>query len=181
MAAALCTRNYHFFAAIAKQYPHFVAKIFLPEDYLPILLSGIIQDHAHSIITDLMVAFQFHLPYLTRDGCPTSFVVATRPQVSVSTVLGLLLITATGMIINTVDNIVEAKHLDCPQFQIYFSCTTKNIPAFAVDATTHYVAFEECMAFFGRPTPSSQECAIISSQPILLKSATPERTGTWKP
>jgi hypothetical protein len=32
-AAALCTGNYHFFSVIAKQYPHCVAKIFLPEDY----------------------------------------------------------------------------------------------------------------------------------------------------
>ncbi len=32
-ATALCTSNYHFFAAIAKQYPQCVAKIFLPEDY----------------------------------------------------------------------------------------------------------------------------------------------------
>ncbi len=49
--------NYHIFAAIAKQYPDCVAKIFLPEDYLPIILSGIIQDHAHSVTTDLLVAF----------------------------------------------------------------------------------------------------------------------------
>ncbi len=35
-AAALCTGNYHFFAAIAKRYPQCVAKIFLPEDYSPI-------------------------------------------------------------------------------------------------------------------------------------------------
>jgi hypothetical protein len=42
-AAALCTGNYHFFAAIAKRYPHCVAKIYLPEDYSPIILSGIVQ------------------------------------------------------------------------------------------------------------------------------------------
>jgi len=41
-AAALCTGNYHFFAAIAKRYPHCVAKIYLPEDYSPIILSGIV-------------------------------------------------------------------------------------------------------------------------------------------
>ncbi len=44
-AAALCTRYYHFFAAIAKRYPHCVTKNFLPEDYLPIILSGIVQDN----------------------------------------------------------------------------------------------------------------------------------------
>jgi hypothetical protein len=58
-------------------------------------------------------------------------------------VLGLPLITATGMIINTVDNVVEAKHLDCPPFTINFHRATKNIPAFADNATTHYVAFKD--------------------------------------
>ncbi len=92
---------------------------------------------------DLSVAFQFHLPYLTRDGSPTSFVLATGPQVSVNMVLGLPLITATGMIIDTVDNVAEAKHLDCPPFLIDFCHATKNIPALDKDATTHYVEFED--------------------------------------
>jgi hypothetical protein len=41
-AAALTTGNFHFIVAIAKQYPHCVAKIFVPKDYNPIVLSGII-------------------------------------------------------------------------------------------------------------------------------------------
>jgi hypothetical protein len=110
---------------------------------LPIILLGIVQDQAQSVTTDLSVAFQFHLPYFTRDGSPTSFVVATGPQVSVNTVLGLPLITATGMIIDTVDNMVEATHLNCPPFPIDFCCTTKNIPALDKDATTHYVEFKD--------------------------------------
>jgi hypothetical protein len=63
--------------------------------------------------------------------------------VSVNTVLGLPLITATGMIINIVDNVVEAKHLNCPPFRIDFRCTTKTIPAIEEDATTHYVEFKD--------------------------------------
>jgi hypothetical protein len=81
-SAAFCTGNYHFFAAIAKQYPQCVTKIFLPEDYSPIILSGIVQDNADAITTDLHIAFQFHLPYFTKDGSATSFVVATGPQVT---------------------------------------------------------------------------------------------------
>jgi hypothetical protein len=80
-AAALCTGNYHFFAAIAKRYPQCVAKIFLPEDHSPIILSGIVQNNADAITTDLAIAFQFHLPYLTKNGSTTSFVIATGPQV----------------------------------------------------------------------------------------------------
>ena len=78
-AAALCTVNYPFFAAIAKQYPQCVAKNFLLEDYSPIVLSGIAQDNADAITTELFVAFQCHLPYFTKDGSATFFVVATGP------------------------------------------------------------------------------------------------------
>ncbi len=38
--AALNTGNYSFYAAIAKRYPHCIAKVFLPKDYSPIILSG---------------------------------------------------------------------------------------------------------------------------------------------
>jgi hypothetical protein len=141
--SALSTGNYHFFSAIAKHYPHCVAKIFLPTDYSPIILSGIFQDDLRAITTDLAVAFQFHLPYPTQDGRRTSFIIATGPQVSVNTVLGLPLITTTGMIINTIDNVVEAKHHDCPPFRIDFRRATKTIPAIKEDATTHYVEFKD--------------------------------------
>jgi hypothetical protein len=142
-AAEFCTGNYHFFSAIAKRYPHCVAKIFLPKDYSPIILSGIVQDDLRAVTTDLAVAFQFHLPYPTKEGCQTSFIATTGPQVSVYTVLGLPLITAAGMIIDTIDNVVEAKHLDCPLFKIDFRHTTKTIPAIEEDATTHYIEFKD--------------------------------------
>ncbi len=143
-AAALCTGNYHFFAAIAKQFPQCAAKIFLLEDYSPIILSRIVQDHADAITTDLPIAFQFHLPYFTKDGSATSFVVATGPQVSVNTVLGLPLITATGMIIDFVDEVVETKNLECPPFKINFWHATKTVPANHTKVpTTHYIGFED--------------------------------------
>jgi hypothetical protein len=101
--ATLCTKNYHFSAAIAKQHPHCVSKIFIPGDYSPIIISGIIQDDEEAITTDLPIAFQCHPPYLTKDGSQTSFVTTTGPQVSMK-VLGLLMIKATCMIIDTIDN-----------------------------------------------------------------------------
>ncbi len=115
----------------------------LPKDCSPIILSGIVQDDSRAITTDLAGVFQFHLPYPTKDGCQTFFIVATGPQVSVNTVLGLPLITATGMIINTIDNVVEAKHLDCPPFRIDFRHATKTIPAIEEDANTHYIEFKD--------------------------------------
>ncbi len=62
---------------------------------------------------------------------------------SVNTVLGLLLIKATGMVIDMNDNVVEVKHLDCPPFNIEFRRVTKQIPAFDDDATTRYLEFED--------------------------------------
>ena len=37
-AAALTTGNFHFVSAVAKRYPHCVAKFFVPTDYNPIVL-----------------------------------------------------------------------------------------------------------------------------------------------
>jgi hypothetical protein len=48
-----------------------------------------------------LISHQFHPPYLTKDGTPTSFIAATGPQVSMNMVLGLLMIKATSMVINT--------------------------------------------------------------------------------
>jgi hypothetical protein len=56
--------------------------------------------------------------------------------VSVNTVLGLPLIKATGMIIDTINKVVEANHLDCPPFKTDFHLATKMIPANAKVATT---------------------------------------------
>ncbi len=77
--AALNTGNYSFYAAIAKWYPHCVAKIFLPKDYSPNILSGVIDNEAQAITTNLSIAFQFHLLYLTGDGNTTSIIIATSP------------------------------------------------------------------------------------------------------
>ena len=75
--AALNTRNYSFFAAIAKRHPHCIAKVFLPKDHSPIILLGVIDDENQAITTKLSIAFQFHVSYLTRDGQLTSISIAT--------------------------------------------------------------------------------------------------------
>jgi hypothetical protein len=51
-AAALTTGNFHFFAQIAKAYPHIVAAIYSYTDYSPIVLSGIAQQNGKSVTTD---------------------------------------------------------------------------------------------------------------------------------
>jgi hypothetical protein len=42
-AAALTTRNLHFFAKIAKTFPHTFAAMYAPQDYASITLSGIVE------------------------------------------------------------------------------------------------------------------------------------------
>ncbi len=123
------------------------------------------------------MAFQFHLPHLTKDGSPTSFVVATEPQVSMKTVLGLQLITANGMIINYIDNVVEAKHLDCPPSKIKFCHATKHIPAIDDDATTHYIEFEDVHGILQK---TNAYIAGLCKRIQLAKSPTVSNSGAHR-
>jgi hypothetical protein len=88
-AAALTTGNLHFFAKIAKAFPHTVAAVYAPKNYAPITLSGIVEQNSASVTTKLLVAFKFKLPYFTKEGTPTTFMVAVGPNVTVNTIFGL--------------------------------------------------------------------------------------------
>jgi hypothetical protein len=95
-----------------------------------------------------------------KDGSTTSFIIATRPKVSVNMVLSLLLIIATSIIINFVDTVVEVKRLNCPPFKIDFCRATKTIPATDDEAsTTHYIKFENVLQILQKSMPTLQECA----------------------
>jgi hypothetical protein len=97
--AALTTGNFHYVAIIAKHFPHCIAKVYGPDNYNAILLSGIIQCGAgDSVATKLTMGFQFHLPYLTREGQATSILIATGLHVAVNAIVGLPFIQATKMI-----------------------------------------------------------------------------------
>jgi len=127
--AALSTGNFHYFASLAKRFPHCVAKVFAPQDYAPIVLSGVVQSHQQeAVTTELEVGFQFHLPYKTSDGEDASLLIATGPHVSVNTILGLPFMQGTGMILDLVDNLAECKYLDCPPFPIDFRRTSNHVP-----------------------------------------------------
>ncbi len=127
-AAALTTGTFHFVAALAKKYPHCIAKLYAPEDYNPIVLSGIVQRGGESITMDLTVGFQFHLPYLTRNGQATSILIATGPHVTVNTILGLPFIQATRMIINLSDNVVDMHALDASPFPLEYRRAAVHVP-----------------------------------------------------
>ncbi len=64
-----------------------------------------------------------------------------------NSIIGLPFITATGMIIDTVNNVVDAKHLVCEPFPIEFQSTTKYVPAISDDrAAICYIEFREVLS-----------------------------------
>ena len=118
MAAALSTGNFHFFAQIAKAYPHIVSTIYSNNDYSPIVLSGIVQQDGASVSTDLTVAFQFTMPYLRCEGRATSLLIATGPNVTVNAILGLPFIQQTKMTMDAANQVADLRALDMPPFPI---------------------------------------------------------------
>jgi hypothetical protein len=141
-AAAINTGNLYYFAAIAKAFPHAVAAIYSAADHNPIILSGIVQQGGSSVTTDLTVAFQFHMPYLTREGTNTTFLVACGHNVTVNCIPGLPFIQATRMVIDAADNVANLRALDTPPFPIDLCramCTEPTVGAIPDDDTTaHY-------------------------------------------
>jgi hypothetical protein len=128
---ALSTANFHYMEAVVRQFPDILKKIYMPEDYAAIVLSGIVNTRDSApVTTELTVGFEIHLPYITKDGNSTSLMVAAGPNVAVNIVLGLPFIKATGMVANFVDNICEVKNLLCEPFPIDFRRATKSIPVF---------------------------------------------------
>jgi hypothetical protein len=68
----------------------------------------------------------------------------------VNAIIGLPFIKATGMIVDTVDNVVEAKHLVCKPF-LEFCCATTYVPAISDDrAAIHYIEFEEVQSIIAK-------------------------------
>ncbi len=79
--------------------------------------------------TKLTVGFQFHLPYLTREGHPTHLSVACGPNVTVNTILGLPFIQQTRMIIGASDQVADLRALNTPPFPIDFRRAMCTVPA----------------------------------------------------
>jgi hypothetical protein len=146
-AATLTTGNFHFVAAVTKRYPHCVAKIFVPEDYNPIVLSAIVQRRGKSVTTKLTVGFQFHLPYLMKDGSLTSIVIATGSHVTVDTIVGLPFIQATQAIIDLSDNVAYLCTNDAPPFTMEYRRTTVHVPVIkeGADRPVHLPSSEQAL------------------------------------
>ena len=129
--AALSTTNFHFMEAVISQFPQILKKIYLPDNYVAIILSSIVNTpDSAPITTKLNIRLDIHLPYTTKDGSYTSLLVAAGPDVAVNLILGLPFIKATSMIADFVNNVCEAKNLLCDPFPIGFKRATKTIPVF---------------------------------------------------
>jgi hypothetical protein len=129
LCAALSTGNFHYFASLVKHFPHCLAMVFAPQNYAPIVLSGVIKSQQQeAVTTKFEVGFQFHLPYKTTQGEDTSLLIATGPNTSVNTILGLPFMQGTGMILDLVNNTAECKYLDWPPFPIDFQHMSNHVP-----------------------------------------------------
>lgn len=136
-AAALTTGNFYFFANLAKLYPQCLSRLYVPEEYSPIVLSGIVQRSTNEVVTtELTVGFEFHMPYLTRQGQTTSLIVATGPNVTVNAILGIPFIRSTGMIVDTNDDTIIMKTMDCIPFKIDYRRAQNTIPSSDVSPST---------------------------------------------
>ena len=101
--ASLSTANFHFMEAVVCQYPHILKWVYMPANYASIVLFVIVtSSNDEPIMVELLVGFETHLPYLTKNRSETSLLVATGPDVDVNLILGLPFIKATGTIGNFV-------------------------------------------------------------------------------
>jgi hypothetical protein len=117
--------------AIAKAYPQLVKSITLAADrYAPILLSGVVSDEEeqHNFSTALPCVVEFHMPYMTNAGSPTSLKIACGKQVGVNALIGTSFMTAAKLVIDLEDNIIESKLLSCDPFPIIYKRPQRSMP-----------------------------------------------------
>ncbi len=141
-AAALTTGNLHLFAKIAKAFPHTVAAVYATKDYTPITLSSIVEQNGESITAELLVAFKFKLPYFTKEGNTTTFMVVVGSNVTVNTILGLPFIKQTKIIVDAADQVAELRALDALPFSISFRRAQCHVPT--IDETKVHVNMTQC-------------------------------------
>ncbi len=165
-AATLSTGNFHFFAQIAKAFPHTVSAIYSNNNYSPIVLSGIAQQDGMSVSTDLTVAFQFTMLYLLREGHDTSLLIATGPNVTVNTILGLPFIQQTKMMIDASNQHADLRALDTPPFPIDFRRAMCTTPAMPPDVA---------------PVPTSSNCALVIKEIKRLEAFFASKTAPLSP
>ncbi len=176
-ATALSTGNFHFVLAIAKKFPHFLAKLYMPDDCNPIILSGIVQRGGKCITTKLTVGFQFHLPYLTCSSQPTSILIAMRPHITVKLIVGLPFSQAMGMILDMMDHLAEIKTLDAPPFPIEYRSTMVHVPI--VDKSEIRVSIADYQPVVKLIEDFEIHFAAAVQSPLITTHASPKHISVW--
>jgi hypothetical protein len=141
-----------------------------PKEYSLIMLSGIVQQGGSSVTTNLLVGFQFHLPYLMREGYPTSLAIAAGPNITVNMILGLPFITQTKMVIDTSDQVAELHAFDTASFPINFHWAMCAIPVIDDAAVAANAALQ---ANIMKETKIIEEHIYKKSDAFLLQEKTP--------
>jgi hypothetical protein len=121
--SSICCGWTGYIMAIAKAYPELVKSITLAAyRYPPIILSGVVSNDAKitRVVTHLPAVVEFHLPYKTMSGQPTSLQIAIGDDVSVNCLLGLSFIRTTHLVLDSHDNVIESYILNVEPFPIYY-------------------------------------------------------------
>jgi hypothetical protein len=173
--STLCTGNSDYVMAIAKAYPQLVKSITLAADrYSPIILSGVVNDDEkqHNFSTTLPCVVEFHLPYMTTAGSPTSLKIACGKQVGINVLIGMSFMTAAKLILDLNDFVVESKLLDCEPFPVIFKRPQKSLPNLIPvtgntaekSLTSIVTAIKEAEAFIN-DSPQAAPTSTITDQP----------------
>ena len=128
--AGLNTGSYDYLMALSKKYPHCLYKLYTSREYVPITLSGIVQNADTAVTTTLDCTFQFHLPYKLRgsgEDCVLS--IAAGKHVAVNVILGMPFIMGMKMVLDFVDNVATCNAIDHEPFPIEYRQTSNAVPA----------------------------------------------------
>ena len=123
---AIITVRYHdYILGICESYPQLVKSIIWAADkYTPIELSGVVDDKnkssESSTSSQLSAVVTFHMPYLTKNNHSTTFSVAIGKNIAVNVLIGMSFIRSTTFVIDTSDNVAEARMLQCKPLELIY-------------------------------------------------------------
>jgi len=95
------------------------------------------------------------MPYLTHEGHAMSLLIATSPDVTINTILGLPSIQQIRMVIDASDQVADMRTLDTPPFPIDFRRVMCTVPALPPGVA---------------PGPTSSNCALVLKEIARLEA-----------
>ena len=167
--AGLNTGSFDYLMALAKRYPHCLYRLYTSKEYVPITLSGIVQNEDTAVTTSLDCTFQFYLPYKLRgtgEDCLLS--IAAGKSVTVNVILGMPFILSMKMVLDFVDNVATCNAIDHKPFPIKYRRTSNAVPAVDASANVGTLVHETVLQLERYQTWRNAQAAL----------STPSTTGT---